>query len=137
MGSAAPLSWYKYPAGQIASGGSGHRTILSVETEVFVFLVKQFTNNNRAFCTGIFSNLTNRSLHRTTNNINTNLLVIIVAFQAFKCARSVKKSNTTTWDDTFFNSGACRMQSIVNTVFLLFHFNFCCTTNADHGNSTG
>ncbi len=48
-----------------------------------------------------------------------------------------QKCYTTTRDNAFFDSSAGCVQSVINAVLTLFHFNFGCTTNADHGNTTG
>ena len=39
--------------------------------------------------------------------------------------------------NAFFNSSCCRMLSIVDAVFFLFHFDFCCSTDADHRHAAG
>ncbi len=67
--------------------------------------------------------------------MNTCFLVRIASFNGQRIC-CTQQCGTTTSNNTFFNSSTCCIQSIINTVFLFFHFNFCCTTHADNSNTT-
>ena len=60
---------------------------------------------------------------------------MILAFQFADNRNGSQQSNATTRNHTLLYSRACCMQRVFYTGLLLFHFNFSCSTNLDHGDS--
>lgn len=110
---------------------------LSIETDFVIIAIDQLTGNNGTVETSILSDLTNRSLQGAANDIDTTLLIFIDAIQTFKRFRCIKECRTTTRNNTFLNSCAGSMQSIINAIFAFFNFDFSCTANFNHCNTAG
>ncbi|OPZ52839.1 MAG: hypothetical protein BWY89_01844 [Bacteroidetes bacterium ADurb.BinA012] len=89
-----------------------------------VFTFTDLLHNNCTLESGINNYLTKRFFDSPLYNINTGILVIIVAFQFFKQWYCPDVSHSPSGDNTLVYSSACRMKSIVNTVLLFLHFYF-------------
>ena len=72
-------------------------------------MLEHFANHDGAFNTGIFCNLPNRSLQSTACMMAMPASwSAIVTFDVLSTlAEQCKKCDAATWDDAFFNSGAC------------------------------
>ena len=108
---------------------------LSVEAEGRIVVFLDLANNDGAFDTSVFSDLTDRSFQSAQDDLDTSCDVGVVGGQAFDCLLGAQQSGTATRDDAFFNGSAGCVQSVVDAVFFLFHFDFGRTANADNGNA--
>ena len=70
-------------------------------------------------CVGYY--LTERFLYRTTHDLDTCLLVLVGAFQVFQSLLGTDVHHAAARNDTFFDCRTRCAQSVVHTVFLLFH----------------
>src|SRR5690554_8008572 len=80
------------------------------------------------------NNLTQGLFNSALHDLDTGSFVIGLSFQIFQSINGTNVSHTTTGNDTFLNSCTGCAQGIVNTVFLLLHFNFGSCTYVKHGN---
>ena len=103
----------------------------------FALTVQHFADDDRAFNTGIFRNLTQRRFQSAADNIDTRLNIGIVVGQFFNRLRGQQKRRATARNNTGFNSGASCVQRIIDAVFTLFHFHFRGTADFQHGNTAG
>ena len=96
--------------------------LTGIVTEVTLALT-YLVNNHGALAASIGNNLTQRLLNGTANDIDTCLLISVVALQAFQLFLSADIGSTATDDDTFLCSRTCSAESVINTVLLLLHLN--------------
>src|ERR1044072_4877803 len=106
-----------------------------VET-VIVLTFFYFLYNDATFQTAVCYDLTQRLFNSTFNDSDTCVLVFVDTFQFIQTRDSTNVRNTTTRNDTFFNSSAGSVQGIINTVFLFFHFNFGSSTYVQYSYTT-
>src|SRR5690554_219525 len=102
---------------------------------VAVFALLDLVNHYRGFAASVGYDLTQRSFHGTTQQVDTYVLVFVVPLQLSNSLQSTDQGNTATRYDTFFNSGASCVQSVVDTSFLLFHLDFTGRTHLDDRNT--
>src|SRR5690606_8441063 len=94
-----------------------------------------FVYNNAWLVASVGNDRAQRCFNSAQNQFDTCVLIGIVAFELFDRFLGTDQRNATARNDTFFNSSACCMQCIFNAGFFLFHFNFGCCANTDHGNT--
>ena len=82
-----------------------------------------FLYNNSTFFTGVGNNLAQRFFNSTFDDVNTGCFIYIVTLKAFQSIQCTDIGYTTTWNNTFFDSGTGSTKRIVYTVFLFLHFN--------------
>ena len=102
---------------------------------IVAFVINNFIHDNRRFIASISNDLSQRRLNRTSQNVNTHVLIMVITLQTVECFLTTYQSHTTTSYNAFFNSSTGCMQCIFNTRFLLFHFNFSSRTHFDNGNT--
>src|SRR5690606_14508568 len=85
--------------------------------------------------TGVFSDLTNRSLNRLADDVDAAGLIVVRALQAFESLGGIEQRSTATGDDAFFNCSARGVQSVVDTVLAFLDFDFRSAANLDHGHA--
>src|SRR6185503_6623670 len=112
-----------------------------VEANVLVLLGTNTLNNNCAFLTGILHDLSQWLFQRTTNDVDTDLLVGIafarrVDLELLERLRRSHQRDAATGNDSFLDSRACCMHSVLNTSLLLFHLGLGSSTDFDHRNAT-
>src|SRR5690554_259216 len=90
---------------------------------------------NGRFTTGVEYDLTQRSFHGTTQDVNTGLLLFVDGINLVQRSDSADQGYTTTGYDAFFNGSAGRVQRVFNASLLLFHFHFRTGTDLDDGNT--
>src|SRR5690554_7027604 len=83
------------------------------------------------------NNMTQGLFNSALHDLDTGSFVIGFTLQIFQSINGTNVSHTTTGNDTFLNSCTGCAQGIVNTVFLLLHFNFGSCTYVKHGNTAG
>lgn len=93
--------------------------LTGIVTEVTLALT-YLIDNHSALAAGIGNNLTQRLLNGTANDIDTCLLISVVALQAFQLFLSTDIGSTATDDDTFLCSRTCSAESVINTVLFSF-----------------
>src|SRR3712207_230068 len=81
-------------------------------------------------------NLTKRLLNGTFDNVDTGLLVLILALQALQSCQGTDVSSTTTGYNALFDGCTSSAQSVVNTIFLLLHFHFRVGTYVEYSHAT-
>merc|ERR1712131_267950 len=89
---------------------------------------KDFLDSGTAFYAGIVRDCFTWDTDGASYNIDTNLFVLIFAFNVGQSWYTSQKSNTATWNNTFFDSSPSSIQSIFNTIFLFANFNFTTTS---------
>ena len=96
---------------------------LKVLNGLILTFTRCFMRPNSALFAGIGNNLTQRLLYGTLHNSDTGLLIFIDCCKTFKAVDSTDICDTATGNNTLFNGRACSAKCIIDTVFLLFHFN--------------
>lgn len=69
----------------------------SIETKFFIFLGKEFSNNNCTFSTSVLNNSSNWKFNSLLDDLNTNILIEVISLNVFKSTSSIKKCTTTTY----------------------------------------
>src|SRR5690606_10961285 len=95
-----------------------------------------FIHHHRAFRAGVSSDLTDRGFHGAQRQGDTDVLIFVVASH-FHLSQGAHQGHTTTRNHAFFYCGTGSVQSVVDTVFLLFHFHFRAGTDFDNSNTAG
>src|SRR3546814_668979 len=108
-----------------------------VEAEARVLLVEQLARGDTAVEARVFGDLTDRSLQRTTDDVDAAGLVFVDAGQAFERLGRIEKRRTAAGDDAFFDRGAGRVEGVVDAVLAFLHFDFRSAADLDHGNTAG
>src|SRR5690606_30886990 len=100
-----------------------------------VFALLDLVDHYRGFATGVGHDLTQRSFHGATQQVDTYVLIFVVAFQVFNGLQGTDQRDTATRYDTFFNCRTGCVQGVVDTSFLLFHLDFTGRTHLDDRNT--
>ena len=108
---------------------------LGVEAELDVIAFADLAGHDRTVNTGVLCDLTQRRFQRLADDRDADVLVVVLAGQTFEGLRALNQGHTAADDDAFLDGCAGRVQSVVDTVLALFHFDFGHAANADHGNT--
>src|SRR5690606_28458572 len=92
-------------------------------------------DNHAGFFAGVGDDGAQRSFDSTQDQLDTGVLVGVVAFQLGNSCAGTNQCNATARNDTFFDGCASSVQGVFNAGFLLFHFDFGGSANANHGNT--
>src|SRR5690606_5057571 len=120
------------------NAGSRHFGVftgLGVEAEGPAFLIEQLADDNRTVNTGVLRDLAARSLQRAANDLDADVLVFVGALQPVESTARIEEGDTATCNDTFFNGCAGCMESVIDAVLALLHFDFRRAADLDHGNT--
>ena len=124
--------------GRIEDTGFEHINIFT-GGDVESFIAAAFfdtLDNHTALITAIDSELTQGFFDRTGNNSGTGSFITGKS-QTGNSFGSTHEGDTASGDDTFFDGGTGGVQSVIDTVFFLFHLNFSGGTDIDNGNTAG
>src|SRR5690606_40134652 len=105
-----------------------------VEAEVAVTLL-DLVDHHARLATGVGDDLTQRSLGRTAQQGDTDVLVFVVALQVIDGLQSTHQSDTTARHHAFLDGCTGGVQGAFDAGLLLFHFDFGTSTDLDHGNT--
>lgn len=106
--------------------------------EVAAELIGELANNNRAFSSGVLDNLAGGVCDGVLDNGDTELLVEVGSLDVLKSVdRGLKKTSTTTGEDTLLDGGASGVQSIDDAVLLLANLDFGGTADLNDGDTAG
>src|SRR5574344_109274 len=100
---------------------------------VVTFALAYFVNYHTTFKTSVFNNHTQRFFDGAANNFDTEYFVFVFRFYGVEFFGSANQGSATTGDDTFFHSSTSGVESIVEAVFLFFHFHFGSSADVDNG----
>ena len=126
--------------GRVNDTGFNHIGIFvgrRIITVVIIRTLQQLSGNNSPVNTGIFGNLTDRSLQSAANDIHADALILIGRLNLFQSLGRIQQSRAAAGNDAFLDRGARSVQRVVNTVFLFLDFNFGRTADFQHGNPAG
>src|SRR5471030_33211 len=84
---------------------------------------------------GVGNDLTQWRFNSATQQLDTNVLIGVVAFQFGDSLQSANQCHATARYHAFFNGCTSSVQGVFNAGFLLFHFNFGTSANLDHRNA--
>ena len=90
---------------------------------IVALAVLDVLNDDGAFQTCVGNNLAQRLLDGTFYNLDTSVLIVVVAVEVLKSRNAAHVSHATARNDAFSHSRACCAQRVVYTVFLLLHLN--------------
>src|SRR3546814_14075249 len=86
-----------------------------------VLLVEQLARDDTAVEARVFGDLADRSLQRTTDDVDAAGLVFVDARQAFERLGRVQQRRTAAGDDAFFDRGAGRVEGVVDAILAFLH----------------
>ncbi len=99
--------------------------------------VPDLGNDDGAFGPGVFHDLANRSLQGPTQNVDTDLLVVILHFEVGKLLLGADQGHATAGNDPLFHGRAGRVEGVLDESLLLLHRGLGRRADVDHGDSTG
>mmetsp|Transcript_18926 Transcript_18926/g.23845 ORF Transcript_18926/g.23845 Transcript_18926/m.23845 type:complete len:245 (-) Transcript_18926:901-1635(-) len=114
--------------------------ILRIETSLNLdTILDKLTYNHGALLPGIHGNSRNRSPQGTLDDLHPNPLVHITHLgnNVIELCRTVEQRLTSTWYDALLHCRTCGVERIDNTVLLLTHLYFRCTSDLDHRHTAG
>jgi hypothetical protein len=85
---------------------------------------KKFIDNNGTFISRVLADGFAWDFAGFSNNLDTNILIEVSTLYVLKSSLSVEKSNTTSWNNTFFSSSSSSAESVLDSIFKFSNFNF-------------
>src|SRR5690349_9724967 len=92
-------------------------------------------HHDAGFFAAVRDDLAQRLFHCAQNDLDTCVLVSVVALHASDCAACTDQCNTAASHDAFFHSCARCVQCVFDTCLLFLHFDFGRCANLDHCNA--
>src|SRR5690606_6054401 len=111
--------------------------LLRVEAEFRIVLLEQLADDDGAFDPGVLNDLAHRRLDRAADDVDTDLLVVVIALKVLERTGREQKRAAAAGDNAFLDRGPGCVHRIINAVLALFHLDFGCATDADNGNAAG
>src|SRR5262249_15135914 len=108
---------------------------LGVEAEVLVRLLGlDAADDDRAFDAGVFHDLADRGFQSLADDVDTSLLVFVIALGLDRPG-GLEQGSAAARHDAFLDRSAGGVASVVNAVLALFHFHFRGAADLDDGNA--
>ena len=101
---------------------SQYSSVCALKPKLPVFS-STLANNDRAFNTGIYGDLTDRGFESLRYDLDAGHDVRVVVYELFNGLLGTQQSHATTGNDAFFDSSPGSVQRIVNAILAFFHFN--------------
>src|SRR5437667_3358930 len=96
-----------------------------------------FLHHDGSFHTGVVSQYASRLFDGALDDIDSDLLVFVLQFQAFEHGQAADQGHAAAWDDAFFHRSAGGVQRVFNASFLFLHLGLGRGANTNDSHTTG
>ena len=136
---AAFLARYPHDLGRIDDPGRHHVLVvarLCVITEIWLVLVGQLADHDRAFDAGILGDLPYRPLDRFADDVNPDLLVVVRGVESGQNLAGKEQRYATAGDHTLLHRGLGCVHGVVDAVLALLDLDLAAAADADDRDAT-